>query len=192
MFQEKLSYDDYNLACIMTLPQYQRKGWGMLMIEFSASIFLKILALWLIITTFFKVTSCRVELARLEHPNARYLILAYGVILHTGSLRSFVSSGTSQIFLLTFLHLIDIVSRRVLSVLPPDIKALTTANNFPNLLDDMDMADSELEPFPLKKRKKIKGFDGAAPEVTFEQAKRMMPLNSIPSASVLYSALNRT
>jgi histone acetyltransferase MYST1 len=98
----------------------------------------------------------------------------------------------AAIFLLTFLHLIDIVSRRVLSVLPPDIKALTTANNFPNLLDDMDMADSELEPFPLKKRKKIKGFDGAAPEVTFEQAKRMMPLNSIPSASVLYSASTRT
>lgn len=34
-FQEKLSYDDYNLACIMTLPQYQRKGYGMLLIEFS-------------------------------------------------------------------------------------------------------------------------------------------------------------
>jgi len=30
-----LSYDGYNLACIMTLPQYQRKGYGMLMIEFS-------------------------------------------------------------------------------------------------------------------------------------------------------------
>ncbi|KDR68729.1 hypothetical protein GALMADRAFT_256551 [Galerina marginata CBS 339.88] len=33
--KEKLSYDDYNLACIMTLPQYQRKGYGMLLIEFS-------------------------------------------------------------------------------------------------------------------------------------------------------------
>ncbi|PPQ69230.1 hypothetical protein CVT25_006947 [Psilocybe cyanescens] len=33
--KEKLSYDDYNLACIMTLPQYQKKGYGMLMIEFS-------------------------------------------------------------------------------------------------------------------------------------------------------------
>ncbi|KAF5376893.1 hypothetical protein D9615_007224 [Tricholomella constricta] len=32
---EKVSYDDYNLACIMTLPPYQRKGYGMLMIEFS-------------------------------------------------------------------------------------------------------------------------------------------------------------
>ncbi|KAF8060843.1 acyl-CoA N-acyltransferase, partial [Lyophyllum atratum] len=33
--KEKVSYDDYNLACIMTLPPYQRKGYGMLMIEFS-------------------------------------------------------------------------------------------------------------------------------------------------------------
>lgn len=34
--QEKFSYDDYNLACIVVLPPYQRKGYGMLMIEFSA------------------------------------------------------------------------------------------------------------------------------------------------------------
>ncbi|KAG6888963.1 hypothetical protein C0992_006920 [Termitomyces sp. T32_za158] len=33
--KEKNSYDDYNLATIMTLPPYQRKGYGMLMIEFS-------------------------------------------------------------------------------------------------------------------------------------------------------------
>ncbi|KAF8139710.1 acyl-CoA N-acyltransferase [Boletus edulis] len=33
--KEKFSYDDYNLACIIVLPPYQRKGYGMLMIEFS-------------------------------------------------------------------------------------------------------------------------------------------------------------
>ncbi|KAJ7083711.1 acyl-CoA N-acyltransferase [Mycena belliarum] len=33
--KEKLSYDDYNLACIITLPPFQRQGFGMLMIEFS-------------------------------------------------------------------------------------------------------------------------------------------------------------
>ncbi|TCD71419.1 hypothetical protein EIP91_010125 [Steccherinum ochraceum] len=33
--QEKVSYDDYNLACIVVLPPYQKKGYGMLMIEFS-------------------------------------------------------------------------------------------------------------------------------------------------------------
>ncbi|KAG6819788.1 hypothetical protein H0H93_008639, partial [Arthromyces matolae] len=33
--KEKNSYDDYNLATIMTLPPYQRRGYGMLMIEFS-------------------------------------------------------------------------------------------------------------------------------------------------------------
>ena len=34
--QEKVSYDDYNLACIVVLPPYQKKGYGMLLIEFSA------------------------------------------------------------------------------------------------------------------------------------------------------------
>lgn len=38
--QEKYSYDDYNLACIIVLPPYQRKGYGMLMIEFSTSPFI--------------------------------------------------------------------------------------------------------------------------------------------------------
>ncbi|KAJ7678282.1 acyl-CoA N-acyltransferase [Mycena polygramma] len=33
--KEKVSYDDYNLACIITLPPFQRQGFGMLMIEFS-------------------------------------------------------------------------------------------------------------------------------------------------------------
>ena len=41
--QEKFSYDDYNLACIVVLPPYQRKGYGMLMIEFSA---FRILTAW--------------------------------------------------------------------------------------------------------------------------------------------------
>ncbi|KAG6826013.1 hypothetical protein H0H92_001451 [Tricholoma furcatifolium] len=33
--KEKMSFDDYNLATIITLPPYQKKGYGMLMIEFS-------------------------------------------------------------------------------------------------------------------------------------------------------------
>ena len=33
--QEKVSYDDYNLACIVVLPPYQKKGYGMLLIELS-------------------------------------------------------------------------------------------------------------------------------------------------------------
>ncbi|KAJ7621150.1 acyl-CoA N-acyltransferase [Roridomyces roridus] len=33
--KEKVSYDDYNLACIITLPPFQRQGLGMSMIEFS-------------------------------------------------------------------------------------------------------------------------------------------------------------
>ena len=37
-WQEKISYDDYNLACIVVLPPYQKKGYGMLLIEFSTRI----------------------------------------------------------------------------------------------------------------------------------------------------------
>ena len=35
--QEKHSYDDNNLACIITFPQYQGKGFGRLLMEFSRS-----------------------------------------------------------------------------------------------------------------------------------------------------------
>lgn len=33
--KEKESTEDYNVACILTLPPYQRKGYGTLLIEFS-------------------------------------------------------------------------------------------------------------------------------------------------------------
>jgi histone acetyltransferase HTATIP len=33
--KEKQSTEDYNVACILTLPQYQRKGYGKLLIQFS-------------------------------------------------------------------------------------------------------------------------------------------------------------
>lgn len=36
--QEKVNYDDFNLACIVVFPPYQRKGYGMMLIEFSTSI----------------------------------------------------------------------------------------------------------------------------------------------------------
>lgn len=39
-FQEKESSEDYNVACILTLPQYQRMGYGKLLIEFSKCEFL--------------------------------------------------------------------------------------------------------------------------------------------------------
>ena len=34
--KEKYSSEEYNLACILTLPCYQRKGYGKLMIAFSS------------------------------------------------------------------------------------------------------------------------------------------------------------
>ncbi|WVQ65470.1 uncharacterized protein L199_003646 [Kwoniella botswanensis] len=33
--KEKVSYDDYNLACIVTFPPFQNRGFGKLLIEFS-------------------------------------------------------------------------------------------------------------------------------------------------------------
>ncbi|CAB0011596.1 unnamed protein product [Nesidiocoris tenuis] len=33
--KEKVSSEDYNVACILTMPPYQRKGYGKLLIEFS-------------------------------------------------------------------------------------------------------------------------------------------------------------
>lgn len=38
--QEKESTEDYNVACILTLPPYQRRGYGKLLIEFSEYIIL--------------------------------------------------------------------------------------------------------------------------------------------------------
>ncbi len=35
LFQEIVSYDDYNLACIVTFPPYQQQGYGTLLMEFS-------------------------------------------------------------------------------------------------------------------------------------------------------------
>lgn len=35
--QEKISYDDYNLACIVVFPPFRQKGWATLLIEFSKS-----------------------------------------------------------------------------------------------------------------------------------------------------------
>ena len=33
--KEKVSYDDYNLACIVVFPPYQRRGYGTLLMEYS-------------------------------------------------------------------------------------------------------------------------------------------------------------
>ncbi|CEQ42544.1 SPOSA6832_04360, partial [Sporobolomyces salmonicolor] len=35
LFTEKISYDDYNLACIVVFPPFRQKGWATLLIEFS-------------------------------------------------------------------------------------------------------------------------------------------------------------
>lgn len=35
VFQEKNSFLNYNVSCILTLPPYQRQGYGRLLIDFS-------------------------------------------------------------------------------------------------------------------------------------------------------------
>jgi histone acetyltransferase MYST2 len=35
MLQEKNSFLNYNVSCILTLPPYQRQGYGRLLIDFS-------------------------------------------------------------------------------------------------------------------------------------------------------------
>ena len=42
--QEKSCQQKYNVSCIMTLPPYQRKGYGRLLIDFSESSFDNVLA----------------------------------------------------------------------------------------------------------------------------------------------------
>lgn len=59
IFKEKISYDDYNLACIIILPPYQRKGYGMLLIEFSKPFHLGIDSLILKSARLRVVATCR-------------------------------------------------------------------------------------------------------------------------------------
>lgn len=40
VFQEKNSFLNYNVSCILTLPPYQRQGYGRLLIDFSEYIIL--------------------------------------------------------------------------------------------------------------------------------------------------------
>lgn len=45
--QEKESTEDYNVACILTLPPYQKKGFGKLLIEFSKCSSLLLINFWI-------------------------------------------------------------------------------------------------------------------------------------------------
>ena len=83
--QEKLSYDDYNLACIMTLPQYQRMGYGMLMIEFSMPISC-ILLFWIWYLSS-QVMNFQGRLERWAHLSDLCQTLGSGVIWHTVTYR---------------------------------------------------------------------------------------------------------
>ncbi|GJE92006.1 acyl-CoA N-acyltransferase [Phanerochaete sordida] len=84
--KEKISYDDYNLACIVVLPPYQKNGYGMLLIEFS-----------------YELSKRAGKLGTPERP------------LSDLGLRSYMTYWIATI--IRYL-------RRLLSVLPPDVKHL--------------------------------------------------------------------
>lgn len=142
--KEKISYDDYNLACIVVLPPYQRMGYGMLLIEFS-----------------YELSKRAGKLGTPERP------------LSDLGLRSYLAYWIATI--VRYL-------RRLLSVLPPDVKHLvspqkssggSSSNGSPAPgIDAVDSVLSILSP-PLdeegansrmsrKRRKSIKGWDGEA------------------------------
>ena len=80
--KEKISYDEYNLACIVVLPPYQKKGYGMLLIEFSTS------SAWycasfvgvLIVYALTQVTSFHVAPENKAHRNGPSVISVYEAI----------------------------------------------------------------------------------------------------------------
>lgn len=90
LIQEKLSYDDYNLACIMTLPPHHRQGFGTLMIEFS-----KISSgrpAWLN-SSMSQAMNYHEEQVKLVHLNDHSQTLVSVATFSFGCLISFVSSG---------------------------------------------------------------------------------------------------
>lgn len=83
--KEKESTEDYNVACILTMPPYQRKGYGKLLIEFSKShVILASSNLALIVRFPFQVTNCQNSKAKLDHQKSHYPIWAYCHIAHIG------------------------------------------------------------------------------------------------------------
>jgi len=87
------------------------------------------------------------------------------------------------------LNCVDIFLRRVLSVLSPDIVAITNKNMFPGLNDEYS---GEVERISLKKRKKSKGFAGEVNEanVNVEASLCMMPLGDIRSTTLVVLLTN--
>ncbi|KAI1790468.1 acyl-CoA N-acyltransferase [Ganoderma leucocontextum] len=175
--QEKVSYDDYNLACIVVLPPYQKKGYGMLLIEFSASSAVCLLApsphrrrrrvcvfVLPLELTFSALASRALRCSPVPARAPGYeLSRRAGKIgtperpLSDLGLRSYLTYWIST--LIRFF-------RRLLSVLPPDTAQITTTGL------TADVADAIAAPSPArdtedgsssmskKKRKSTKGWDG--------------------------------
>lgn len=81
------------------------------------------------------------------------------------------------------IHRTDLLARRVLSVLPPDVVSISNENSFPHQLGEK--FSGEVERITFKKRKKSKGFEGELIEsnVNAEATLCMMPLRDIQGRS---------
>src|ERR1700722_14887869 len=120
--QEKVSYDDYNLATILVLPPYQRHGYGMLMIEFSESNMLAIIKFrdsdrsrLRTLTSFRQGRNPRAPAIR---PWVAELPFILGI--NTGSFFEVRLFSVSENALITRKN------RRLLSVLPPETNQITS------------------------------------------------------------------
>lgn len=72
--KEKESTEDYNVACILTLPPYQRKGYGKMLIEFSKFDCQLIYCHSLIYGYFLQVMNYRNLRVNVDHPRSHYPI----------------------------------------------------------------------------------------------------------------------
>lgn len=63
-------------------------------------------------------------------------------------------------------------------MLPPDVLSTKTTNNFPELIEGVQVS-GEVERTQSKKRKIPKGFDGEVSEQDIERMRCMMPFKAI-------------
>ena len=86
--KEKHCQQKYNVSCIMTMPHYQRKGYGRLLIDFSKSPTVRpeIYLILIGIAAFFQATCCqRRNGSRARRRNPRLTSVA-SLTIPTGSL----------------------------------------------------------------------------------------------------------